>query len=150
HEQHVTRLERLTAALDLRWIKGLTEPYNMRPDECSTGLTGRKDWNRNATILSHQSTISAADHQNIAVNLREPVRAGCAVEAVDILGDQPHPIASAPFEFRKREVCRIWRFGRDEFAPPIVPFPHDPRIPLKRFRRCENLRAISSPQAIHT
>src|SRR5574341_290057 len=72
------------------------------------------------------------------------------MKAVHILSNQPHPISPALFEFGKCEVCGIRRFRRNQFTPPVVPLPHEPRITFESFRRCEIFRTIGPPQAVLT
>ncbi len=69
------------------------------------------------------------------------------MEAIDILGNQPK-LRAAPLEFHDGDVRRIRRFRRDQFAPPVVPFPHQARIALEGFRGGKVFRAKVAPQAI--
>lgn len=71
------------------------------------------------------------------------------MEPIDILRDQPHSIGPSLFKLHERVVGRIWLFRGNQFAPPVVPFPDQPRVPLKGLRGREILRAKGTPQAVH-
>ena len=70
------------------------------------------------------------------------------MEPIDILCDQPHSIGPSLFKLHECVVGRIWLFRGNQFAPPVVPFPDQPRIPLKGLRGREILRAKVAPQAV--
>ena len=70
------------------------------------------------------------------------------MEPIDILRDQPHSIGPSLFKLHERVVGRIWLFRGNQFAPPVVPFPDQPRVPLKGLRGREILRAKGAPQAV--
>ena len=70
------------------------------------------------------------------------------MEPIDILRDQPELIGHATFKFYEGEVSGIGRFRGNQLTPPVVPFPDQPRVPRKGFRRGEIFCAVGAPQAI--
>src|SRR5262245_25735668 len=70
------------------------------------------------------------------------------MEPVNILRDQPHMITPLLFKLHERVMGRIRLFGGDQFSPPVVPFPDQPRVPLKGLWACEIFCAKVAPQTI--
>ena len=70
------------------------------------------------------------------------------MEPIDILRDQPECIVRTTFKFDKSDMGRIRLFRGNQFAPPVVPFPDQPRVALKGFGRCQILRSKIAPQAV--
>ena len=71
------------------------------------------------------------------------------MKPIDILRDQPERIGPATFKLYKGDVGRIRLFCGNQFTPPVVPFPDQPRVPLKGLRGREILRSKGTPQAVH-
>ena len=59
--------------------------------------------------------------------------AGQSMQSIDVLCDEPKAF-SLLFESNERLVCRIGVLGRDQFTPPIVPFPDEFRVSGKGIR----------------
>lgn len=70
------------------------------------------------------------------------------MDPIHILRDQPERIGPATFEFYKGDVGEIWLFRGNQFTPPVVPFPDQPRVSLKGFRRGEVFSTKVAPQAV--
>ena len=70
------------------------------------------------------------------------------MEPIDILRDQPECIVGTTFKFYKGDMGRIRLFCSDRFAPPVVPFPDQPRVAFKGFGCCEILCSKIAPQAV--
>src|SRR5687767_14199756 len=119
----------------------------MRAKETLAMKARWQDCDRDVMVVFYGSTGSTADLPDVARNLGEFFRARGAMKAVDILRNQPK-FLEAPLKFRNGNMGRIRGFGCDQLAPPIVPFPHEPRIPREGFRGGKVFRAEIPPQAL--
>ena len=70
------------------------------------------------------------------------------MQPVNILCDEPHAIGPSPLKLHERVVGGIRLFRGNQFTPPVVPFPDQPRVPRKGFWRGEVFSAKGTPQAI--
>ena len=69
------------------------------------------------------------------------------MQAVHVLSDEAEMLV-ASFQFNDGMVGRIWRFRSNQFTPPVVPFPDQPRVSGKGFSCREIFCAVSAPQAV--
>ncbi len=72
------------------------------------------------------------------------------MEPIHVLRDEPECIGPAAFKFYKGKVGRIRLFRGNQFTSPVVPFPDQPRVSLKRLRGCEILRTVAVPQTLRS
>jgi hypothetical protein len=78
------------------------------------------------------------------VQLDHAGTAGRAVQAVDVLRDQPK--IDAALDRSERAMTRVRSGLADQFAPPRVPVPDEFRIARERRRRRELLRIVFRPE----
>ena len=108
----------------------------------------RQNGERDIPVFGDNTTARTANLPDVTVNFREPLRAGGSMEPIDILCDEPEGIVRATFKFYKSDVGRIRLLRGNQFTPPVVPFPDQPRVSLKGFGCCEIFRAVGAPQAV--
>jgi len=76
--------------------------------------------------------LRAAELPDVAVQLDDVAGARLGVEAVDVLGDD-REFPEQPFPAGQDLVAGVGPDGSDDPAPPVVPFPNEPRIAGERF-----------------
>ena len=99
----------------------------------------RQNGKRDLPVFRDDATARTANFPDVTVNFGEPLRAGGSMEPIDILRDQPEGIVRATFKFYKSDVGRIRLLRGNQFTPPVVPFPDQPRVSLKGFRVLRDL-----------
>lgn len=71
------------------------------------------------------------------------------MQPVHILSNQPK-VRAASLQFDDGSVSIVRLFCREQPASPVVPLPHEARIPLESFGCRQVLRAKVLPQAVRT
>ena len=135
-------------------IDPFAKPHHAGPDKAVTVRTLRRNLEERDRFIPPSCRRRAAivptkNFPDRSVKPDDFLRAGSFVQAIDVLGDQLEMwMTLAP---RSQHFVRaIWFCGRDELAPPVVPFPDKFRITSKCVRRAERLRPECFPKSIRS
>ena len=124
----------------------LAEPDHGGPRQSAALAMGRKFGQRHAPVGPIGAAGGALHPPDIAVELEDFAAACAVVQAIDVLRDEGEA-RLALFEFHQGAVGGVGlRFG-DDLAPPVVPFPHQFRIPGERFGVGEFFGLVIFPQS---
>ena len=127
--------------------------------EVQRGSVSGREASIDPPVGSTLLTGGAPDPEQGSVKLQRPLvgrnfagaavqlECGAFVQAVHVLGDQARPIPLA-HESRDRPVGRVGEAGSHADPAPLVPFPHQARVPGESLGGCKFLRSMMLPEAI--
>lgn len=133
-EEDVTILRGLHGRFHFCFGQGLFEPDHVRSQWPAAMRALGRDVTSVFPTRNDRAFGEALGARDVPMQLDYVPVAGALMQTVYVLSDEVE-VREKVFHFGEREVTRVWfRFGH-EFAPPVIPFPHEARIALERARR---------------
>ena len=152
-EHHVGAPRGVERALERAGRERLPEPHDVRAPAATARVLGRRDAvaldAREHVVERHAFAAPRARRvSQCAVQLEHVLRAGEAVERVDVLRRE-REVAHAPLELGERRVRRRRTHRRMRLAAFRVPRPHESRIAREAFGGRELFDAVRTPEPAH-
>src|SRR5215831_17728493 len=83
-----------------------------------------------------------------SMHVHDALRTSLFVQRINVLRTKKEAVAENALQFGESEMCRIRPYGLVPLPPLRVKLPHQRRVSRERFRSCNILYAVATPQAI--